>query len=58
MNSFVASMSMEIIKPKKISEFYEELKRLEISVKRPDINYSYSKFFFRQKKFILCIRRH
>ena len=46
---FVASMSMELSNQRKLSEFYEELKRLEISVKRPDINYSYSDFFSDRK---------
>ncbi len=42
---FVASMSMELSNQKKLSEFYEELKRLSISVIRPDINKSHSDFF-------------
>ena len=35
---FAASMSMELSNQNKLSEFYEELKRLDINVIRPDIN--------------------
>ena len=35
---FAASMSMELSNQKKLSEFYEELKRLNINIIRPDIN--------------------
>ncbi len=41
---FVASMSMELSNQKKLSEFYEELKRLNINVIRPDINKSFADF--------------
>ena len=40
----VASMSMELSNQKKLSEFYEELKRLNIKIIRPDINQSFSDF--------------
>ena len=40
----VASMSMEISNQKKLSEFYEELKRLNISIIRPNINESLADF--------------
>ena len=42
---FVASMSMEISNQKKLSEFYEELKRLNIPIIRPDINRCNAEFF-------------
>ncbi len=41
---FVASMSMELSNQKKMSEFYEELKRLKIKITRPDINKSFADF--------------
>ena len=39
-----ASMSMDISNQNKLSEFYEELKRLNIKVIRPDINNCYADF--------------
>ena len=42
---FVASMSMELSNQKKLSEFYEELKRLSINITRPDINKSFADFY-------------
>ena len=39
-----ASMTMDISNQNKLSEFYEELKRLKISVTRPDINKCYANF--------------
>ena len=41
---FVASMSMELSN-QKLSEFHEELKRLNIPIIRPDINKSFADFF-------------
>ncbi len=41
---FVASMSMELSNQKKMSEFYEELKRLDIKIIRPNINKSFADF--------------
>ena len=41
---FVASMTMELSNQKKLSEFYEELKRLKIPIIRPDINKSFANF--------------
>ena len=41
---FAASMSTELSNQKKLSEFYEELKRLNINIVRPDINKCYSDF--------------
>ena len=39
-----ASMSMDISNQNKLSEFYEELKRLNIKIIRPDINHCYADF--------------
>ncbi len=41
---FSASMSMELSNQKKLSEFYEELKRQNIRIIRPDINECYPDF--------------
>jgi len=41
---FAASMSMELSNQKKLSEFYEELKRLNIKIIRPDINKCFAEF--------------
>ena len=37
-------MSMELSNQKKLSEFYEELKRMKIKIIRPDINKCYADF--------------
>jgi len=39
-----ASMTMDISNQNKLSEFYEELKRLNIEIKRPDINECFADF--------------
>ena len=41
---FSASMTMDISNQNKLSEFYEELKRLNIRIQRPDINKCYADF--------------
>ncbi len=41
---FSASMSMDISNQNKLSEFYEELKRLSIKIVRPDINTCFANF--------------
>ena len=41
---FVASMTMDLSNQNKLSEFYEELKRLNINIIRPDINECYADF--------------
>ena len=41
---FAASMTMDISNQNKLSEFYEELKRLNINIIRPDINQCYADF--------------
>ena len=52
---FVASMSMELSNQKKLSEFYEELKRLNIKVVRPDINKSLADFSSDGKNFYYAL---
>ena len=52
---FVASMSMELSNQKKLSEFYEELKRLNISIIRPDINKSQANFYSNRKDFFYAL---
>ena len=41
---FAASMTMDISNQNKLSEFYEELKRLNIKIQRPDINKCFANF--------------
>ena len=41
---FSASMTMDISNQNKLSEFYEELKRLKIKIQRPDINKCFAEF--------------
>ncbi len=41
---FSASMSMELSNQKKLSEFYEELKRIKVNIIRPDINKCFADF--------------
>ncbi len=41
---FAASMTMDISNQNKLSEFYEELKRLNIKIIRPNINKCYANF--------------
>ncbi len=52
---FAASMSMELSNQKKLSEFYEELKRLSISIIRPDINKCYADFSSDGKNFLYAL---
>ena len=52
---FAASMSMELSNQKKLSEFYEELKRLNIQVVRPDINSCFSDFYSDNKNFYYAL---
>ena len=48
-------MSMDISNQNKLSEFFEELKRLEINVKRPDINECYADFQSNEKNFFYAL---
>ena len=46
-------MSMDISNQNKLSEYFEELKRLNIDVVRPDINECYADFEQKEKNFIM-----
>ena len=48
-------MSMELSNQKKLSEFYEELKRLNIKIIRPDINKSFADFYSDGKNFYYAL---
>jgi len=50
-----ASMTMDISNQNKLSEFYEELKRLNIDVTRPDINECYADFKINDDKFYYAL---
>ena len=52
---FAASMSMELSNQKKLSEFYEELKRLNINIVRPDINNCSANFTSNGKDFFYAL---
>ena len=52
---FAASMSMELSNQNKLSEFYEELKRLNINVIRPDINKCFADFNSNGKDFLYAL---
>ncbi len=52
---FAASMSMELSNQNKLSEFYEELKRLNINVVRPDINKCFADFTSNGKDFLYAL---
>ena len=52
---FAASMSMELSNQKKLSEFYEELKRLNINIIRPDINECSADFTSNGKDFFYAL---
>ncbi len=52
---FAASMSMELSNQKKLSEFYEELRRLKINIVRPNINQCYENFYSDGKNFYYAL---
>ena len=52
---FAASMTMDLSNQNKLSEFHEELKRLEISVIRPDINQCFADFQFDENHFYYAL---
>jgi len=52
---FAASMSMELSNQNKLSEFYEELKRLNINVIRPNINTCFADFASNGKDFLYAL---
>ena len=53
--NFSASMSMEQSNQKKLSEFYDELKRLKIEIERPNINKCFEDFHSEDGKFIYSL---
>jgi len=52
---FAASMSTELSNQKKLSEFYEELKRLNINIVAPDINKCFSDFTSNGNDFLYAL---
>ena len=52
---FAASMTMDISNQNKLSEFYEELKRIDINVVRPDINKCFADFQFDKNNFYYAL---
>ncbi len=50
-----ASMTMDISNQNKLSEFYEELKRLNIEIVRPDINQCFAEFRAENEKFYYAL---
>tara|TARA_B100000963_G_scaffold205120_1_gene178583 strand:- start:556 stop:2583 length:2028 start_codon:yes stop_codon:yes gene_type:complete len=50
-----ASMTMDISNQNKLSEFYEELKRLNIEIVRPDINQCFADFRTEDGKFFYAL---
>ena len=50
-----ASMTMDISNQNKLSEFYEELKRLNVEIIRPDINECFADFRNDDKKFYYAL---
>jgi|TARA_B100000959_G_scaffold287540_1_gene373747 DNA polymerase-3 subunit alpha len=52
---FSASMSMELSNQKKLSEFYEELKRMKINIVRPNINECFADFTSDDKNFYYAL---
>ena len=52
---FAASMTMDISNQNKLSEFHEELKRINIKVIRPDINKCFADFQFDENNFYYAL---
>mgnify|MGYP006083406153 CR=1 FL=1 len=52
---FAASMTMDLSNQNKLSEFYEELKRLNINIIRPDINRCFADFQFDEVNFYYAL---
>ncbi len=52
---FAASMTMDLSNQHKLGEFYEELKRLNIKIIRPDINKCYADFKFSKNNFYYAL---
>jgi len=52
---FAASMTMDLSNQNKLSEFHEELKRIDINVVRPDINKCFADFRFDNDNFYYAL---
>ena len=52
---FAASMSSELNNQNKLSEFYEELKRIKIEIQRPCINKCFAEFISTKNKFYYAL---
>jgi DNA polymerase-3 subunit alpha len=52
---FAASMTMDISNQNKLSEFHEELKRININIIRPDINKCFADFQFDKDNFYYAL---
>jgi DNA polymerase III subunit alpha len=52
---FAASMTMDLSNQNKLSEFHEELKRININVIRPDINKCFADFRFDEDNFYYAL---
>ena len=52
---FAASMTMDLSNNNKLSEFYEELKRMNIKIIRPDINKCFADFKFDDDNFYYAL---
>jgi len=52
---FAASMTMDLSNQNKLSEFHEELKRINIKVVRPDINRCFADFQFDEDNFYYAL---
>jgi DNA polymerase-3 subunit alpha len=52
---FAASMTMDISNQNKLSEFHEELKRIDIKVVRPNINKCFADFQFDENNFYYAL---
>ncbi|MDC6469828.1 DNA polymerase III subunit alpha [Candidatus Pelagibacter sp.] len=52
---FAASMTMDISNQNKLSEFHEELKRINIKVIRPDVNKCFADFQFDEDNFYYAL---
>ncbi|MDB3949425.1 DNA polymerase III subunit alpha [Candidatus Pelagibacter sp.] len=52
---FAASMTMDISNQNKLSEFHEELKRIDFKIVRPDINMCFADFQFDENNFYYAL---
>jgi DNA polymerase-3 subunit alpha len=52
---FAASMTMDLSNQNKLSEFHEELKRININIIRPDINRCFADFQFNENNFYYAL---